>query len=76
MEAAGVLTEAHGRRLRLTVGVEPSLQFGMAGDSQGRVLLISRPGPGRCHGLPRESSLHGGVQSSLLIAYYLFNLNL
>lgn len=36
------------------------------------------PGPevGRCCGLPKESSLGGGVQSLLLIIYYLFSLNL
>lgn len=41
--------------------------------SQAGVLLGLRSQP---RGLPKESSLHGGAQSLLLIIYYLFSLNL
>lgn len=37
---------------------------------------VSRLGCGFSHGLPKGSSLCGGVQSVLLTVYYLFSLNL
>jgi hypothetical protein len=44
--------------------------------SQTGLCWVSRPGPERRHGLLKECSLNGGMQSSLLIVYYLFSLNL